>query len=87
MANTKSAERRARSSERKRLRNRSVKSRLHKLEKLFLAAAASGEKAEATTAYRAVCSAWDKAVKSGVVTKPTASRKRSRLGVRLNQVK
>jgi small subunit ribosomal protein S20 len=87
MANTKSAERRARSSERRRLRNRAVKTKLHRLEKAYLAAAAGGKKDEAAQALRVVASAFDKAAKSGVVHRATANRKKSRLAMRFNKVK
>lgn len=87
MANTKSAEKRARQSERRRLRNRGVKSKLHTLEKAFAAAQTGGKKDEATKALRAVTSAYDKAVKTGVMRKQTASRKKSHLALRLNKVK
>lgn len=87
MANTKSAEKRMRISERRRLRNRSVMSRLRKLEKDYLAAVKAGKKDEAQRGYREVSSALDKAAKGGVIPKPTAQRKRSRLAVRLNSLK
>jgi small subunit ribosomal protein S20 len=87
MANTKSAEKRMRSSERRRLRNRSVESRLRKLEKGYLASVASGNKDEATKGFREMSSALDKAAKSGVIPKPTANRKKSRLAARLLTVK
>ena len=44
MPNTKSAERRMRNSARKRLQNRSVKSRLHTLEKNYLKLVTAGKK-------------------------------------------
>ena len=87
MANTKSAEKRMRISERRRLRNRGVKGRLRKLEKDYLAALESGKKDEAQKSYRAISSALDKAAKGGVIPKPTASRRRSRLAVRLTSLK
>jgi len=76
-----------RNSERKRLHNRGAASRLRKLEKNYLALVPAGPKAEATAAFRNVCSAFDKAVKAGVVHKATANRKKSRLAARLNAVK
>ncbi len=76
-----------RNSERKRLHNRGTASRLRKLEKNYLALVASGPKAEATQAFRNVSSALDKAVKTGVVHKATANRKKSRLAARLKDVK
>lgn len=87
MANTKSAEKRMRTSERRRLRNRGVKSGLRKLEKTFLAAIAAAKKEEAQKGYRELSSALDKAAKGGVVPKPTASRKKSRLAAHLNGLK
>ena len=87
MSNTKSAERRMRSSARKNARNRSVKSRLHTLEKKYLALVTSGKKDDAATALKAVTSAFDKAAKKGVLHKGTVNRKKSRLSVRLNAVK
>jgi small subunit ribosomal protein S20 len=87
MPNTKSAERRMRNSARKQAQNRSIKSRLHSLEKKCLALISAGKKAEATTALRAVISAFDKAAKTGVVHKAMADRKKSRLNLRLNSLK
>jgi small subunit ribosomal protein S20 len=87
MPNTKSAERRMRNSARKRLHNRSIKSRLHTLEKKYLALVGAGKKSEAAEAYRDISSAFDKAAKTGVVHKATADRKKSRLSLRLNGIK
>jgi small subunit ribosomal protein S20 len=87
MPNTKSAERRARGSARKHLRNTSVKSRLKTLEKNYLGLVTTGKKDEAGAAFRSAASALDKAVKAGVIHKATANRKKSRLSVRLNAVK
>jgi len=87
MPNTKSAERRARNSERRHAHNKAIKSRLKTLQKNFLAAVASGEKAVASQALRAVNSALDKAAKTGVIHKATAQRKTSRLNLRLNTLK
>jgi small subunit ribosomal protein S20 len=87
MPNTKSAERRMRSSARKRLHNRSVKSSLHQLEKKYLALLTAGKKDDAGKSLRAVSSAFDKAAKAGVIHKSMASRKKSRLSARLNTLK
>ena len=86
MPNTKSAERRVRSSARKQARNKSVKHRLHTLERKFVAASGSGNKEEASTALKSLISAFDKAAKRGVVKKGTADRKKSRLTGQLNRV-
>jgi small subunit ribosomal protein S20 len=87
MPNTKSAERRMRNSARKQLRNRSVKSRLKTMEKRYTAALKAGKKEDATTALREAMSAFDKAVKNGVVPRGMANRKKSRLSLRLAALK
>ena len=83
MPNTKSAERRMRSSERKHMHNRSVISNLRGLEKEFRGFIAGGKKDDASKALSGVHSAFDKAVKSGVVPRATANRKKSRLALAL----
>ena len=87
MPNTKSAERRVRNSARKNLRNRSVKSRLHSLEKGYLELLSAGKKDDAAKELRALSSAFDKAAKAGVVHRATADRKKSRLSLRLAKAK
>jgi len=87
MPNTKSAERRVRSSARRRIRNRKVKLGLKTLQKELNTLLSAGKKDEAATVYRRVSSALDKAAKGGVIPKATASRKRSRLAHRLNALK
>jgi len=87
MPNTKSAERRMRNSERKHLHNRSILSRLRKLEKGYRELLSTGKKEDAGKALSGVNSAMDKAVKSGVVPRTTANRKKSRLALALNRAK
>jgi small subunit ribosomal protein S20 len=76
-----------RNSARKQLRNRSVKSRLKTFEKRYTVALKTGKKDEAGTALRAAISAFDKAVKFGVIPRGTANRKKSRLTLRLATLK
>jgi len=83
MPNTKSAERRMRSSKRKNLHNTSVKSKLRRLEKNFRTAVTAGNSEEAVKLLPGVHSAYDKAVKAGSVSRPTANRKKSRLALSL----
>jgi len=83
MPNTKSAERRTRANEKKRLHNRSIKSRLRKLERGYEASVATGNAEEAAKSLRDVHSALDKAVKNGVLARPTVNRRKSRLARRL----
>jgi small subunit ribosomal protein S20 len=87
MPNTKSAERRMRNSARKQSHNRSLKARLHTLEKGYLQLLGSGQKEEAAKALRSISSAFDKAAKVGVVHRATANRKKSRLALRLAAAK
>lgn len=87
MPNTKSAERRARSSKRRHDSNQSTKTRLKTLEKKYLALAKGGKKDEAATALRSVQSALDKAAKVGVIHGNLASRKKSRLAAHLPAAK
>ena len=84
MPNTKSAERRMRNSARKNLRNRSIKSRLHTIEKGYLALLAAGKKEDAAKELRTLSSAFDKATKAGAVPRPTVNRKKSRLAAALH---
>ena len=85
MPNTKSAERRMRNSERKHQQNRSVKSKLRRIEKEFRAAVTAGKKDEAAKLLAGVHSAFDKAVKVGAIPRPTANRKKSRLAVSIKK--
>jgi len=87
MPNTKSAERRMRNSERKNLHNRSIKSKLRGLEKSYRTFITGGKKDEASKALPGVHSAFDKAVKSGVMSRATVNRKKSRLALALAAVK
>ena len=87
MPNTKSAEERMRNSARKQVRNRVINTRLHSLEKKYLQILGTGKKDDAQKAYQAVCSAFDKAAKTGTVPATRASRKKSRLALQLNKLK
>lgn len=87
MPNTKSAERRMRNSARKKLQNRSVKSRLKTLERAYAEAQKSGKKDSASDAFRKLSSALDKAAKTGVIHVAKARRKKSRLAVKLAAAK
>ena len=76
-----------RNSARKESRNRSVKSRLKSMEKRYTVALKTGKKDEAQTALREALSTFDKAVKSGIIPRGTANRKKSRLTLRLAAIK
>lgn len=87
MPNTKSAERRMRSSARKQSNNQRTVSRLKTLEKAYQVTLTGAKKDAASTALKAVASALDKAVKTGVIHRSTADRKKSRLSLQLNKLK
>ncbi|MBT3386572.1 MAG: 30S ribosomal protein S20 [Desulfobacula sp.] len=78
MANHKSAKKRAKQSQVRRLRNRSVKTSLKNLEKNLKAAKEAGSDSK-DELMRKTQSALHKAAKKGVLHKKTASRKISRL--------
>jgi small subunit ribosomal protein S20 len=86
MANTRSAAKQARASERRRAHNRIIKSKLHTLEKKFVLLTDAKKATEAAETLRALVSALDKAAKVQVVTKNFANRKKSRLTARLKAV-
>ena len=76
-----------RNSQRKHLHNLNVRSRLRRLEKNYRTLLASGKQGEAAKLLPGVNSAYDKAVKSGVVHRASANRKKSRLSVAFSRVR
>jgi small subunit ribosomal protein S20 len=83
MPNTKSAEKRMRTSEIKRQANRSVKGRIATIRRRFSETLESGDKAKSEQHFRQYCACLDKAVKKGVVKANTADRSKSRAAIRL----
>lgn len=75
MANTKSASKRARQTTVRSLRNRSVLTRLRKMQKSL---SGPGAKPEAKN-VQAMISAIDKAAKRGIIHKNAANRRKARL--------
>lgn len=75
MANTKSASKRARQTEVRSLRNRSVRTRLRKMQKSV--SQSTGEKDQ--NGVRALISAVDKAAKRGIIHRNAANRHKARL--------
>jgi small subunit ribosomal protein S20 len=86
MPRTRSAAKQARASQRRRLHNKTIQSRLRTLENKLLSFLAGKKTAEAAAAYRDIASALDKAAKSGVIHRNNANRKKSRLAARLKAV-
>lgn len=87
MPKSKTVEATARSAEKKRLRNKSVKSatatRVVRAEKLI----SNNELEPAQEAVTTAISALDKAAKKGVIHRNTAARRKSRLMKKLNKAK
>jgi small subunit ribosomal protein S20 len=83
MANHVSALKRARQTERRTLVNRTNKSRMRTAVRNLREALASGNKQQASQAYRETVSVLDKSVQKGVLHKNTASRYKSRLSARV----
>ena len=79
MANHKSAIKRARQNELRRLRNKSVRTRVKSIVKDVRSAAGENTGKDMPAKIRAVQSVIDKAAKKGVIHKRTAARKISRL--------
>jgi len=79
LANHKSAKKRALQNEVRRLRNRSVKTRIKGIVKNVRASAAGEDTAQGPEQLKLAQSAIDKAAKKGVYHRKTAARKISRL--------
>lgn len=84
MANIKSAKKRIRVIETKTLRNKMIKSALKTTIKKFETSVANNNVEEAKVTYTAAVKALDMAASKGVVHKNVASRKKSKLTVKLN---
>ena len=83
MANTASARKRIRQTEKRTLRNHSRKARMRTFIKKVEVACASGDKAAAAEALRAAQPEMQRAVGKGVIHLNTVARKLSRLSARV----
>ena len=86
MANHKSAFKRARQNEVRRIRNKSTKTRIKNIVKDVRLAVSEKSKESALTKLDTAKSVIDKAAKKGVIHKKTASRKISRLSKNVNAI-
>ena len=77
MANIKSQIKRNRTNERRRLRNKAVKSELKTAVRRFREAADSGDAAQATTALASASKLLDKAASKGVIHRNQAANRKS----------
>lgn len=85
MANTKSAIKRLRSSERRRLHNRVFRGRARTAVKKARTLMEKGNLEEAREAVQVATRALDKAAAKGIIHKNNAARRKSRLVQQLNQ--
>ena len=86
MANNRSALKRARQNEKKRMRNKSVKTRVKNIVKEVRLAVSENSKEAALKELNTAKSKIDNAAKKGVIHKKTASRKISRLSKLVNTI-
>ena len=84
MAHSKSSKKRVFIGERNASRNQAIKSRVKTYKKKVLSAVEAKNVDEAKAALNVVYKELDKAVTKGVLKKNTASRKKSRLAVKVN---
>jgi small subunit ribosomal protein S20 len=87
LATHKSAEKRYRQNEKRRVRNHALKSQLRTLVKRVLTAVEKKDASAAETELRVAARALDKAVTKGVLHRNNASRRLSRLTLRLNTLR
>ena len=86
MANIKSQQKRIKTNERARLRNKAVKSSLRTAVRAFREAADGGDKDKATELLVATNRKLDKAASKGVIHKNQAANKKSALARALNKI-
>ncbi|MBD1371133.1 30S ribosomal protein S20 [Hazenella sp. IB182357] len=79
MANIKSAIKRAKTNEDRRIRNAAQKSAMRTDVKKFITAIDQKDKEQATTLFKVASRSLDKAVTKGLIHKNAAARKKSRL--------
>lgn len=85
MANIKSAIKRIKVTKKRTLKNKMVKSTVKTFVKKYEEALAAGNIDEAKALYPRVSHVIDKAAAKGILHKNTASRKKSRLALKLNK--
>ena len=86
MANIKSQEKRNRTNERRRLRNKSVKSSLHTAVRGFREAVDAGDKDKAGELLTVTSRKLDKAASKGVIHKNQAANRKSALARAFNKI-
>jgi len=84
LANIKSAIKRMRQNEKRRLRNRRIRSRTRTFVRKANALITDGDKAEAETSVQAAIRELDRAAQKGVIHSNNAARRKSRLMEKFN---
>ena len=87
MANSKSAEKRIRQNERRRVANQKVRSRVRTAKRRFEEAIAEGDLAAAETAFQAAQSELTRAGRKNVIPQERASRKVGRMSKQLDNLR
>ena len=87
MANTKSAQKQVRVTQRRQLRNKSVRSQTKTMVKKAEGLIFSGQVKQAEGEVVAAISSLDKAAEKGIIHSNNAARRKSRLMKKLNQAK
>ncbi len=85
MANTRSAEKAMRVSDRNRTRNRIIRTSTRTQVRKAVATIGAGDAAESEQTVREAIRALDKAAQKGIIKKNAAARRKSRLMQRLNR--
>lgn len=83
MANIKSAKKRAKTSEKARVHNVNLRSRMRTMLKRVVSAIEAGDKDKASDAYKAATPFIDGAVTKGLIHKNKAARHKSRLNAKI----
>jgi len=83
VANIKSAKKRVKTSEKSRVRNVEIRSRMRTLIKRVVTAIEGGKKEEAVAAYTEATPLIDGAVNKGIIHKNKAARHKSRLNTKI----
>jgi small subunit ribosomal protein S20 len=86
VANTPSARKRAKQSEKRRQHNASLRSTMRTFIKKVISATSAGNKEDAQTALKAAVPVIDKMATKGVIHKATAARYKSRLNARVKKL-
>lgn len=84
MANTASAAKRARQSEKRRVRNRLIRTRMRNSIRRARVVLSAGDREAAADVVGQACRELDKAAQKGIIHRNTAARTKSRLAQRLN---